>query len=324
MIIPRSIKYFLMLAEIRNYRRAARSLDITHSALVRSIKALENYYGVKLFNRGGGVPVTLTDFGEVFLEAARKISRLGMDLRDDLDLMKGLSKGQLSVAFAPFASKLCGHAAVGRLLNKHPGVMIKTTVLHHTRISGVVSERHADIGIAYIEDVANRDEFVIEALGQHLGGIFCRPGHPLLERDALSMAELVKYPWCCTRLPKAYSRFLPVNLDKAGRHDPMTGDFIPALQLDLVYEMADIVANSDILGIGVLLMFRKELDNGKLAILPFRKDWFQTKYSIIYLKHRNPTPAALAFIEEVRSIEKELSSMEPGLAAEFMGDTAPS
>jgi DNA-binding transcriptional LysR family regulator len=54
MITHRNLKYALKLAETGNYRRAADALHITHSALVRGIKALENYLEIRMFERGGG------------------------------------------------------------------------------------------------------------------------------------------------------------------------------------------------------------------------------------------------------------------------------
>lgn len=320
MFIHRNLKYFLRLAETGNYHRASQSLHITHSALVRSIKTMEASFEAKLFNRGGGVQVTLTGFGEIALEYARKISHLEMDLRDDFSLMKGLSKGELSVAFAPYASYMCGHAAVSRLLNKYPGLMIKTTVLHFDRICDVVAKREADLGIAYVSGSDRKKDFVIEDLGQHQGVFFCRPGHPLLKHERLSMTDLTKYPWCCNRLPKAYSQFLPENLEKAGKHDTITGDFIPAVELDLLFGMNDIVAKSDVLGMGMLLMFGQELESGKLSVLPFQEEWMKTRYSIIYPTRRNLSPSALAFIEEVRSIEKEFMAQQPSVAAKFLGE----
>lgn len=322
MLIHRNLKYLIALAEIKNYRRAAESLHITHSALVRSIKSLEDYYESKLFDRGGGKQVTPTKTGAMVLEYARKISHLEMDMLEDLDQIKGLVRGELSVVFGPYASKMCGHRAVSQLLSKNPGVMVKTTVLHYSKICEAVAERQADIGIAYVGEVANLDDFVTEDLEQHPGVFFCRPEHPLLGRKGLTLTDLIKYPWACNRLPKAYSQFLPANLEKAGKHDPLTGDFVPAVELDLLYEMNEIVASSDVLGMGMLPMFRGELKRGNLAVVPFWEKWLTTQYSIIHLKHRALSSAALVYIEEVRAIEKEFRTEQASLVNEFMGEAA--
>ena len=57
----RSLEYFLAAAEELNFTRAAERLFITQQALSSHISKLEEYYGVRLFDRG--IPMTLTDAG---------------------------------------------------------------------------------------------------------------------------------------------------------------------------------------------------------------------------------------------------------------------
>lgn len=320
MITHRNLVYALKLAEYGSYRRAAEALNITHSALVRSIKALENHFDVTLFNRGGGVKVTPTRIGEVFIGHAREIYYREEDLLREIQLMKGAAKGELRVAFGPYASKLCGHAALKNLIKKLPDLKIKTSVLYHLKVIDMVMERDADVGIVFAGNLKADGDFTIKPLGRHISVFFCRPGHPLLDRHNLSQANIYEYPWACTRLPKAFSQYLPKNHNKAGSIDPLTGEFIPSMQLDTLDEMAGIVASSDILGIGGLMMYIEEVKRGELAVVPYHEKWMRTAYSIIHLKHRTLSPPENAFIDEVLKIERGLDAEEPRYASELLGD----
>lgn len=322
MITHRNLLYAIKLAEHGNYRRAANSLNITHSALVRSMKTLEDYLGVILFNRGGGIKVTPTEIGEVFIKHAKDLCLREEDLIQEIQLMKGVSKGELSVAFGPYPGKLSGHTAVRRLISKHPDLKVKTNVLDPSKAIEMVMERQADLGVTFAGEVQPDGDLNIKSLEQHVGVFFCRPGHPLLKRNALKQADLFEYPWAATRLPKPYSQFLPRDLGRAGKFDPLNGAFIPAIQLDQVHEMADIVAKSDILGVGALLMFIEELKRGELTVVPYREAWMRTDYSIIYLKYRTLSPAASAFIDEIMEVEKGLNADESMYAEEFLGGYA--
>lgn len=70
-----SYKYVLAVANYRNMRKAAASLCITQPALTKYINRLEEDLGVRLFNRST-TPITLTESGRRFIEAASTISNL--------------------------------------------------------------------------------------------------------------------------------------------------------------------------------------------------------------------------------------------------------
>ena len=62
----RQLRYFVVLGEELNYRRAAERLFITQPALSTAIKQLEHQFGVLLFNRSTR-EVALTDLGAAWL-----------------------------------------------------------------------------------------------------------------------------------------------------------------------------------------------------------------------------------------------------------------
>ncbi|MCV7225310.1 LysR family transcriptional regulator [Mycolicibacterium komossense] len=66
----RQLRYFVVLGEELNYRRAAERLFITQPALSTAIKALEHQFGVPLFTRNTR-EVSLTEFGTAWLPQVR-------------------------------------------------------------------------------------------------------------------------------------------------------------------------------------------------------------------------------------------------------------
>ena len=70
----RQLRYFAVLGEELNYRRAAERLFITQPALSTAIKQLEQHFGVVLFNRNTR-EVALTDLGAAWLPQVQQAHR---------------------------------------------------------------------------------------------------------------------------------------------------------------------------------------------------------------------------------------------------------
>ena len=67
----RQLKYFVKVAELLSFSKAAKALYITQSTLSQQIKQLEDELDMALFFRNNH-KVTLTEAGETFLEGAKK------------------------------------------------------------------------------------------------------------------------------------------------------------------------------------------------------------------------------------------------------------
>lgn len=72
MIETRLLRNALMLAEHRNFARAAKALNISQPTLSRSIQLLEKIVGERLFDRDSRTILT-TQAGEIILKHARII-----------------------------------------------------------------------------------------------------------------------------------------------------------------------------------------------------------------------------------------------------------
>ena len=64
------LRYFVKLAHVRHYTKAAKQLCIAQPSLSHAIAQLENELGVPLFERAGRT-TTLTRFGKQFLLCAQ-------------------------------------------------------------------------------------------------------------------------------------------------------------------------------------------------------------------------------------------------------------
>lgn len=69
----RNANYIYTVYRERNFSRAAEKLFISQSSLSLTIKKAEERIGAPIFNRSTS-PITLTEFGEKYIEAVEEMS----------------------------------------------------------------------------------------------------------------------------------------------------------------------------------------------------------------------------------------------------------
>lgn len=99
----RQLQYAVILAEHRNFSKAAQELKISQPAFSKQIISLENELGLKLFERGT-TPLSLTLAGEFFIEKAKKLLFEEEKLLKILEDYKAGETGKLTIGVAPFRS----------------------------------------------------------------------------------------------------------------------------------------------------------------------------------------------------------------------------
>lgn len=120
----RNFTAFIAAAELMNMTRAAERLNVTQSALSRQIKSLEDYLGVKLFERAGR-NVRLTAKGEALFSRINTVLVAERNLRA---LAEDLAQGETGVLKIGACSQLIERYLPDFLRNwrrQNPGVDIR-------------------------------------------------------------------------------------------------------------------------------------------------------------------------------------------------------
>jgi DNA-binding transcriptional LysR family regulator len=316
MIQTHKLSHAVSLAHHRNFREAADALHLTQPALSRSIQSLESALGVRLFDRGHGT-VEPTALGSLLVERARSILAAIAELEHEIELAKGLRAGTLEVSLAPYPSALSGQRAVARLLAAHPEIQFRVRVAGFHGVAEDVAEGRCDLGVADLEAAAAKG-LDTEIVARRPLCFVARPGHPLLARGPCGLDDMVGYPWAAIRAPARIARALLPDMGRAGRWDPTTGEFAPALEVDVVSDFLVLARESEILVAATLTMAERELEQGRLAVVPFAPPWLELAYGFITRPNHTLSPATLEFMKLVREIEAELDEREAALRARYL------
>jgi DNA-binding transcriptional LysR family regulator len=184
----RHLRYFVAVAEEKNFTRAAERLHIAQPPLSRQIQQLEEELGVVLVEKGAR-PLRLTEAGEFFLAHARPLLDQVLDLKTMTQRVGKLER-TLSVGFV--ASTLYGHlpAMVRRYRERYPEVEVTLHEMTTVEQLKALKEGRIDVGFGRLKSedpsirrILLREERMMAALP---------PGHRLAAgSDGLRLGELV-------------------------------------------------------------------------------------------------------------------------------------
>jgi DNA-binding transcriptional LysR family regulator len=316
MISTQHLAHALALAKHLNFGRAAKAVNLTQPALSLSIQALERQVGVRLFDRGSG-GVAPTAYGKLLVERAQKIVQDVDDLEREVELMRDLKIGTLDLVLGPYASALSGHQAIAKLVAIHPTLQCRVRVEGFRVVAEEVAFGDCDLGIAEIS-VAEELDLKVEMLATWPLFFVCRPGHQLLSGTSRTLSDLLAYPWAAIRVGKRLAEWLPESLAKAGRWDPVTGDFLPAFVTDVVSDFSVLARESDVIVATALSLVEEELAQGTLAVVPFSEPWLRFNYGFISRPGRTLSRVTEHFMAIVREIETEVEQREAELRGHYV------
>ncbi len=141
---------FVATAERQHLTKAAQALRLTPSAVSASIKALETFYQVKLFDRVGR-GIQLTREGRVFLREAKETLARAKAAESVLAELGNLKTGILDVQAS---QTIANYWLPSRLLGfarDYPGIEINLTIGNTATVAAAVVNGDAELG--FIEGV---------------------------------------------------------------------------------------------------------------------------------------------------------------------------
>lgn len=186
------LRIFVAVAERQHVTRAAAALNLTQSATSAAIKALEDRYGMTLFDRVGR-GIALTEAGRLFLDEARAVlARAAAAERVLIDLA-GLKKGALALA----ASQTVGNYWLPPLMQSfrrlYPGIALSLAIGNTEQVAAWIHDSKADLGI--VEDLVEDQTLLIGPVAEDELVLVVGPDHPWAARPSVAPGELTATGW---------------------------------------------------------------------------------------------------------------------------------
>ncbi|MCV7423719.1 LysR family transcriptional regulator [Mycobacterium yunnanensis] len=178
----RLVRYFTVVAEHRNFGRAAAELRVAQPALSRQIQRLENRLGVLLFDR---VPhgAELTDAGRAFLPEAHDVLRAAH--RATLTARAHAPAGNVAVGYV---EDLVVTPAVRELRRRHPQATIGTRHLE-CRDERMFADGTVDVVVARAPLPHPADDLRVTPLYEEPRMLVLPADHHLAGRASVSLQD---------------------------------------------------------------------------------------------------------------------------------------
>lgn len=187
------LETFLVVAEVGSVSRAARLLHRSQPAISERLQRLTEVAGEPLY-QSIGRGIRLTAAGEAYLAPARRLRDLKNEVDDILQRRRHLQEGILKIAATnTVANYFLPHHLV-RFRRDHPHVelVLRGGITDWSQYALI------DWDLFFLEDGAENVDLprhyqVIPWLQDEILTIFPM-GHPLADRESLSLADLLAYP----------------------------------------------------------------------------------------------------------------------------------
>lgn len=190
----RQLLLLIALDDYRNIHRAADELHMTQPAASKQIKDLEEMLDVKLFERlPRGMEPTI--YGETMIRHARMALTSLALAHDDIVTLKAGLTGQVEVGVIMTPAMALLPRAIARVKESAPllriGVQLETSNL----LLDKLQHGMLDFMIGRIFDTGDTSGLIYEELTEEPACAVVRPGHPLLDRKDLKLADIAPLPW---------------------------------------------------------------------------------------------------------------------------------
>ncbi|MEM7222273.1 MAG: LysR substrate-binding domain-containing protein [Pseudomonadota bacterium] len=279
------LRAFHGVAVAGSYTRASQALHVTQPTLSGQVKALEETYGVRLFERRGR-GVELTALGRNLLEVTRRLYAAEGEAEQLLSASRSLAGGQLRVgADAPHNVI----AVLSAFKRRHPGIQLAISFGNSEKVLADLFERRSEIAV--LAEVPPDKRLHILPIGRDRMIALVARGHPWSKRRSIRLEELAGTQ---VVLREPGSRTRAAIEGALGERAIQTAEVIEIGSREAVREAVAA-------GLGVGFVFEHEFGpDPRLHPLSLRDARLESTEYAVCLEERRPVRVVRAFFELLR------------------------
>ncbi|MEG0741740.1 MAG: LysR family transcriptional regulator [Clostridia bacterium] len=288
----RHMKIFAAVYRQLNITRAAEQLHMTQPAVTRAIQEIESYYGVCLFERINR-RLSATENGKHFYARAIHIA----DAFDamETELRNWDTFGVLRVGASVTLGNFLLPGLVCAFGKEHPQMTVRVSVANGASLQRALMDNQLDL--ALIEGGVAEPELHAEPFAEDRLVLLLPPGHELLSRERIELAQLAAYP------------LLLREQGSAGRSLVDHAFAARGITLRPLWESISTQAILQAVACGLGLSFLPErlalqdIQSGKVCTREIADEPLRRKNDLVWHRDKFLTASARRFVEMCKALE---------------------
>lgn len=295
------LEIFQCVAKHLNFTKASKELLISQPAVSKNIQELENYYGVRLFERLGS-KVELTQAGEKFLELSNEIlSRYG-NLLFTMYQLSDKKIGTLRIGTTATAGQYILPPLLAEFHNRYPHINVtQVSAANSEAIENMTIKGQIDIGI--VEGYAReRNLKYIPFMKDRIIPITSISNHTL-KKESISTEQIYKIPLVL----KEYSSGTYQAIKHAlSNHNIDISKLNVCACLDSTEGLKNYLLHSDCIGLISMYAIKYSSDYNLFRILTLKDIRIERDLCFILLSQNETQALSRLFIEQVCILAKNI------------------
>lgn len=294
------MELLLALAEKGSLRSAAETLNVTQPALSKSLRQLEEEFGISLVLRSAK-GVRLTSAGELLAARAATVLREIARAREDIAWHTGNTSGQVTLGMSPAVAILFTSGAVARFGARWPNVRLCMRDALYPNALRQLRSGELDFVLGPLPASGIGSDLLKQPIFHSPEVIAARHSHPLAR--ARRLADLVDTRWLLTGPSQGPGDPAHLSFEAMGLRPPKAD-----LECESFSTLLGLMPNLDVVGIMPSSFLERHGHRAGLVALPIEDP---LPVTTIYAVLRADSPLTLpaqdlleAFLQEAREFSR--------------------
>ena len=284
------LRYFVTLAHLEHYTKAALKLHITQPTLSRQIAQLEDELGVTLFERNNH-KIVLSEYGMILKRRAQEIISLANKTKQDFLYKDEHLEGTIFIGCGEFQATKCLTDCIASFRKEHPHIKYELYSGNTNNIKDNIERGFIDLGLMSCPIDLSKFESVEMPL-KETWGVLVKKDSQLALKEFIEPQDLIDLP-IVTSIGDYQETILNHWFGKY--QDQMN----IVARGNLIYNEALFVQSN----VGVVLGIKLNYDYKDLCFIPLKPSLHQ-QTALAWKKEQFFSPATTAFIKYAKEYFK--------------------
>lgn len=283
---PRQLRAFLAIVHTGSLGRAADALHLTQPALSRVVKQMESQLRVQLFERRT-TGMELTTFGQALLPYATHLTEEADLAIEEINVRLGMGRGTVRIGTVASAATMVLPALLDKFHKQWPHLQLQIMEAVEDKLALALANNDID---AVLSGPIPESEEVMQVAEHRFNDrsmVIAAATHPLHQRSAVPLAELLELPWVMPSVDAEPRKRFDALILRLGATPPRV-----AVETRSPSTIKAVVAQTKFLGWLPEPLFAAEQAAGLIRTLPCEELILPRRF-FVYRRRRNFMPPPL-------------------------------